>query len=153
MLNTFDEYSDVRAFAKRFGKMQFKTPGHITKTKLFEQADHLAEEVSEFTIAADKQDLAAIADALVDLVYVAKGCALMMGLPWDRLWNEVQAANMRKVRGTTHRGHAVDVTKPEGWAPPDIECVLAEAGYLKSDWCAEGETDVDESMCRHEATE
>ena len=37
-------------------------------------------------------------DALIDLTYVAMGTAYMMGLPWQDLWDEVQRANMSKVR-------------------------------------------------------
>ncbi len=44
------------------------------------------------------QDLPKIADALVDLVYVALGTAHMHALPWQKLWDDVQRANMSKER-------------------------------------------------------
>src|SRR3546814_5926129 len=78
------------------------------------------------------QNLAQQADALVDLVYVALGTAVMLGLPWDWLWNDVQRANMAKVRGMTKRGHAVDVTKPPGWQGPQNQRILDLAGYNSS---------------------
>jgi len=44
------------------------------------------------------------------------------------LWNEVQRANMSKVRASSEsqskRGSSLDVIKPEGWRGPDIQGVL-----------------------------
>jgi len=45
-----------------------------------------------------EQDLPQIADALVDLVYVALGTSHLHGFPWPVLWNDVQRANMSKER-------------------------------------------------------
>lgn len=104
------------------------------------------------------QDLPKIADALVDLVYVALGTGHMHGLPWAKLFAEVQRANATKERcGIDHkfedRGHPVDldscdcdgcgrpriehslrgsahdVIKPEGWRPPAIIETLMQAGW------------------------
>jgi predicted HAD superfamily Cof-like phosphohydrolase len=72
-------------------------------------------------------DLAKAVDALCDSNYVNLGTAHMMGLPFDDAWAEVQRANMAKERATgaddarSVRGHALDVVKPAGWAPPNHE--------------------------------
>jgi predicted HAD superfamily Cof-like phosphohydrolase len=97
----------------------------------------LREELKEFTDGWDSRDLAQMADALVDLVYVALGTAQLLGLPWQELWDEVQRANMTKVRASsaaqsrasTGRGHASDVVKPEGFVPPDVAGVLQRRGF------------------------
>lgn len=76
-------------------------------------------------------------DALIDLVYVAYGTAHLLGYPWIEGWIEVQRANMLKQRaasaeesqGSTGRGSALDVIKPPGWTPPDIEGVLIANGF------------------------
>lgn len=54
------------------------------------------------TEASNEQDLPAAADALVDLVYVALGTAHLHSFPWRRLFDEVQYANMQKVRALPH---------------------------------------------------
>lgn len=147
------EFADVFAFHAKFDLLRHEKPGHLSKGKLVERIEFMLEELLEFADAAgvdiqvtrdedgewyrhvepglsvQEQDMAGQADALVDLVYVALGTAVMLGLPWDWLWNDVQRANMAKVRGMTHRGHKVDVTKPPGWQGPQTQRILDLAGY------------------------
>lgn len=91
----------------------------------------LQEEINEFATACRDADLAGAADALIDLAYVVHGTAVMMGLPWDRLWDEVHRANMRKVNvisaADSKRNSAFDVKKPPGWVGPDIAGVLTKS--------------------------
>ncbi len=144
-------FQDVKAFHQKFGLITHSHPGHLTKRKLKERVEFLLEELQEFSeacglvVAGDldgrasvaehggDQDLSGQADALVDLVYVALGTAVMLGLPWEALWDDVQRANMAKERKITHRGHKVDVGKPEGWQPPMTQLILQEAGYNDQD--------------------
>lgn len=75
-------------------------------------------------------------DALLDITYVAMGTAHLMGYPWEAGWDEVQRANMSKVRAKADgsdsaRGSSFDVVKPEGWRPPDINKVLDNNGFAK----------------------
>jgi len=128
------EYHDVRAFHIKFKQITGEGPRHLAFRKLEERIRFMQEELDEFKEAAGTQDLALLADALVDLVYVAKGTAVMMGLPWEALWDDVQRANMEKVIGATHRGNLVDVCKPLGWTPPQTKQVLADAGYTITGW-------------------
>jgi hypothetical protein len=69
-----------------------------------------------------------LADALVDIVYVAMGTAYMMGLPWQQLWDEVQRSNMDKVRASdasqSKRKNSLDVVKPQGWVGPDLKSII-----------------------------
>lgn len=129
---------DVRQFHVKFDLIASLFPVHLTQAKLKERIDFMQEELDEFKVAAKSQDLAEQADALVDLVYVAMGTAVMLGLPWDELWAEVQRANMDKVRGMTKRGHAVDVTKLPGWIPPQINDILYAHYYDPEDWGHQG---------------
>lgn len=122
-------YKDVDKLHKKFGLLRFKNPGHLSKRKMDERIAFLQEELREFMVAADNDDIAGQADALVDLVYVALGTARMMGLPWKDLWDDVQRANMAKVRGMGPRGHKVDLIKPEGWVQPRTLRILTDAGY------------------------
>lgn len=132
----YDEFRDVRDFHHKFGQLWYDEPGFISPELARQRHNFLQEELDELHTAMKANDLAGIADALVDLVYVAKGTAGMYGLPWEALWDDVQRANMAKVRGITHRGNAVDVKKPEGWVPPQTELVLSAAGYGDLDWFA-----------------
>jgi len=123
---------DVRNFHKKFDLITKDTPIHLTRRKLHERVECLQEELGEFNEACQKQDLEGQVDALIDIIYFALGTLVMLGIkPWlfKLLWDDVQRANMSKVRGKTQRGHAVDVCKPEGWVPPQGAKILASAGY------------------------
>lgn len=123
-------YKDVRTFTETFDlcpKSWLDTPGRLPKKLLQERIDFLQEELDELRDARDDASLSGQFDALLDLVYVAIGTAIMMGLPWQRGWDLVHAANMKKRRGVTHRGHEVDLVKPPGWEPPDLEALLQSA--------------------------
>lgn len=131
---------DVKDFNKKFGLMIHDKPTHLTTRKLRERIEFMYEELREFEDSAQAvdtvvngeavyQDMEGMADALVDLVYVAIGTAVMMGLPWQQLWDDVHRANMAKVLGATKRNHRVDLMKPEGWVGPKTSEILTQAGY------------------------
>lgn len=140
-------FDDVRKFHQKFDMLVGDKPRQLTARKLKERLEFLWEELTELAQASgfepvrlsdgkiewksftDHKIIAEQADALIDLVYVSMGTAVMMGLPWQDLWDDVHGANMRKVRGTTKRGHAVDVTKPEGWEGPDAYVILHIHGF------------------------
>lgn len=129
-LKTKSHAEDVRDFQEKFGQLLSTDPRHLTQRKLMERWEFLNEELEEFRLAVDTQDLAGQADALVDLVYVALGTANMLGLPWQDLWEDVHRANMAKERGVGKRGHLVDCIKPPGWKGPRTEDILREHGYV-----------------------
>jgi predicted HAD superfamily Cof-like phosphohydrolase len=58
----------------------------------------LDEEVQELRDAIVAGDLAEIADALADIVYVAIGTAVFYKIPWDEVFAEVHRSNMTKFR-------------------------------------------------------
>lgn len=134
------ELEDVREFMRKFGQLpldrdgkEMAGPHPVAMRKLEERFKFLKEELEEFEMNISNSDninvFAELADALVDLVYVAKGTALLMGLPWNELWNDVQRANMAKVRGVGKRGNLVDCIKPVGWEPPHGAKILRDAGF------------------------
>jgi len=132
-------FEDVKACHLKFNMLVGEEPSFLTDRKMKERIDFLKEELEELELSVRDRDLGGQADALVDLVYVALGTAVMMGLPWQALWDEVQRANMSKVRGVGKRGMAVDLIKPEGWNPPDHETILNRAGYRHSHFFKAGE--------------
>ena len=120
----------VAGFNQKFGLI---TTGsgvrHLTDRKLKERISFLQEELDELRRGAEAQDMCEIADALVDLVYVAKGTAIFLGLPWEELFLDVHRANMSKERGVGKRGNLSDCVKPEGWVGPRTAKILAGNGY------------------------
>ncbi len=117
-------FIDVQAFHTKFNLMIGENPHKLSDVRQLQRIQFMQEELQEFTTACVKGDLAGQADALIDLVYVAMGTAVMMGLPWDELWADVQRANMEKEKGRTHRGVNEDVAKPKGWTPPKTQEIL-----------------------------
>lgn len=65
-----------------------------------------------------------VLDGICDLVYVALGTAVEMGVDVAPLWRAVHESNMRKVGGPIDAGGKQQ--KPSGWEPPDIETLLLE---------------------------
>jgi len=67
-------------------------PSFLGKQAFEFRLKFLQEELDEFARDHAAGDMHGAADALVDLAYVLHGTALMMGLPWAALWDEVQRA-------------------------------------------------------------
>lgn len=74
-------------------------------------------------------DLAGAAGEIADVVYVAKGAALALGIPIDEVTAEVQRANMSKVGedGKVERRSDGKVVKPPGFAPADVASIIERA--------------------------
>ncbi len=133
-------FDDVYAFHQHFQLLAHTIPGHLSPRKTAERIAFMHEELSEFVDAASRNDLVQMADALIDLVYVTMGTAVMMGLPWQALWDVVHTANMRKVRRASLTGDHRDVVKPPGWAAPEPALLqaLVQAAYSAPAWVANG---------------
>jgi predicted HAD superfamily Cof-like phosphohydrolase len=90
----------------------------------------LAEERLEATDALLSGSLADIAQELADLVYVAYGTAISLGIDLDKAIAEVHRANMSKLDDDGRPRYRGDgkVLKPAGWTPPDCSnAVLGSA--------------------------
>ncbi len=85
--------------------------------------DHLCEELDEFELAPTMADQA---DALIDLIYVALGRLIEMGITPGPVFETVHAANMEKHAGRVAQrpNSKVDAVKPEGWEAPNLELLL-----------------------------
>jgi len=128
----YDEMVDVRDFYKKFKQPMSPYPTQdLAAGRIRERTDFMQEELDEFRKAYTEGDLPGMADALIDLVYVAKGTSIELGLPWEVLWQDVQRANMAKVIGTTKRGIKVDVAKPPGWVGPKTEEILFNPDHYR----------------------
>lgn len=131
------ENADVRACYNKFGFPVPPSPMYLGRALLEARLKHLHEELDEFSKAHGEYDMHGAADALIDLAYVTHGTAVLMGLPWYSLWDEVQRKNMLKERATnasqSKRGTTIDIIKPVGWTPPDHSRALGTGPWPTGD--------------------
>lgn len=125
-----DLLKDIDQFHKKFAFEKNEKVGIPEDNELVNfRTSFLMEELAEYTQAITKKDAAGALDALVDIVYIALGTAWLFNLPFEKAWNEVQKANMSKVRAKSKskkRGTAFDVVKPKGWEAPNIDRIVEE---------------------------
>ena len=90
------------------------------------RADFIQEELDELKQNIEHGNYLEIIDALVDIVVVAKGTAVIMGIRWKYHWDEVHRANMMKQVGNNDKRPDLkqDLIKPPGWYGPDHLRVL-----------------------------
>lgn len=96
----------------------------------------IAEEGNETISAMQDGDIVEIVDGLCDLIYVALGTAVAMGVHLDPIFREVHRTNMAKVEGgifkeeTNATGSTErKLIKPQGWESPRIKEMLIEQGW------------------------
>jgi predicted HAD superfamily Cof-like phosphohydrolase len=128
----FDVASALVAFHGAFGLPVKKSPGvEIDHDLARLRVELLEEEVSEFVVASEKEDLVGIADALADIVYVVYGTALTYGIDLDSVLREVHRSNMSKLGsdGKPLLRRDGKVIKSERYFPPDISSVLGTQSH------------------------
>lgn len=125
-----DILKDIDNFHKKYGFEKNEKVDIPDDNELINfRTAFLMEELAEYTNAITKKDAAGALDALVDIVYIALGTAWLFNLPFEKAWNEVQKANMSKIRAkdkTGKRGTKFDVVKPKDWKAPNIEKIIEE---------------------------
>lgn len=125
-----DLLKDIDNFHKKYGFEKNEKVDIPDNSELINfRTAFLMEELAEYTNAITKKDAAGALDALVDIVYIALGTAWLYNLPFEKAWNEVQKANMSKIRAkdkTGKRGTKFDVIKPKDWKAPNIEKIIEE---------------------------
>jgi predicted HAD superfamily Cof-like phosphohydrolase len=86
----------------------------------------IAEEYKELTLAWVDQDLVEIADACADLIWVIQGLNHTLGIPQQKVWDEVARSNMSKIseNGKVLKRADGKVQKPESYSPPNIESII-----------------------------
>lgn len=153
---SLSNYDDVGEFHERFDldntTHRGVGPRDVDPDLMAFRIRFLHEELREFEVAVESNDRVQQFDALLDLVYVAMGTAHLLGLPWQAGWDEVQRANLTKIRAAADgsdsvRGSAFDVVKPEGWQPPDLERVLNP--YIVTGYCNYCGRDLTETVLLH----
>jgi hypothetical protein len=82
----------------------------------------VGEEYREFLDAVYNEDLTDTVDAIADLIYVAIGTAVALGVDLRPVWDAVHAANLAKAGGP--RRADGKFLRPESWKHPDIKGIL-----------------------------
>jgi predicted HAD superfamily Cof-like phosphohydrolase len=88
----------------------------------------MMEELAETVTAMHEGDIPNVADGLADLVYVVIGTALAYGIPFDRIFQDVQRANMTKA--PLDRNNKGGKVGKEGFVPPQTVSILED--YIKN---------------------
>jgi len=126
------EFRDVASFNKKFDlPVKEGAPKLLGAKAMRDRLKFMNEELDELKEAVALRDMVAQCDALVDLVYVIKGTAVMMGIPWEQVWAAVQESNMNKINTGVSVDHKIGIAKPAGWVSPEpkIAKILRTAGY------------------------
>lgn len=96
---------------------------NLSRERLLFALTAMYEELYEFTVACNSNNVGEALDAIIDLIYFAIGRAYEMGITptqFRQCWNLIQEKNMSKKRGTKNRGTDLDASKPEGWKAADL---------------------------------
>ena len=123
----------VASFHVAFGLARQPWPNVNVSDELAQlRVDLLVEEVGEFADATRQRDIAAMADALGDIVYVAYGAAVTYGIDLDAVLAEIHRSNMSKLGADGRPLLREDgkVLKSSRYQPPDVARVLAEQPEL-----------------------
>lgn len=106
---------------------QPKNPQVLNRERLLFGLTAMYEELNEFTVATNTNNVGEALDAMIDLIYFALGRCYEMGITqqqFQKCWNLVQSKNMQKKKGVKNRGTDCDAAKPEGWVAADLNEVL-----------------------------
>ena len=119
---------DVYEFNEKIiGTKQPEKFSVLNRERLLFALTAMYEELNEFTVANNCNNVGEALDAMIDLIYFALGRCYEMGITieqFEKCWNIVQEKNMAKKRGTKNRGTDQDAMKPEGWQAADLGEIL-----------------------------
>jgi predicted HAD superfamily Cof-like phosphohydrolase len=125
-----DWFWDVKEFHEKFGCPVAPLPAMPDKVMVDFRKRLNEEEDEELYAAIQSEDLAGVADALADGIYVRLGMSLAFGIDLRPVWAAIHEANMRKVGGAKRADGKI--LKPVGWTHPDIGALLAKQESLVS---------------------
>lgn len=87
-------------------------------------------------------EIAEVADAIGDLIWVAIGLGISLGLPLHGIWDEIAKSNFLKINPQTGRVEKRadgKVMKPVGWKPPQIAALIERKIILANKMKGEGD--------------
>jgi predicted HAD superfamily Cof-like phosphohydrolase len=118
----------VQEFHEKYGCLtKYKPTMPDAETRLL-RASLIVEEAAEFMAAARNKDMIEMVDALADLLYVAYGTAVVMGVDMEPMSDTVQWSNMTKDGGGQDSGGKI--MKGPDFEEPDINGELEKQGWV-----------------------
>ena len=90
-------FEKVGTFMKTFGQEVKLDPSFSTDKINKLRLSLIKEELEELSEAMQKKDIAEVADALTDILYVTYGAGHAFGINLDKCFDEVQSSNMSKL--------------------------------------------------------
>jgi predicted HAD superfamily Cof-like phosphohydrolase len=113
----------VSEFQRKMGFPTRELPADNLPLKiLLKRIRLIQEEFFELTKAVDENNVLEMLDAYGDLLYVVIGFGSTLGLPTQRIFDEVHRSNMTKAGMNEHMKGG----KGEGFEPPNLESVLQD---------------------------
>jgi NTP pyrophosphatase (non-canonical NTP hydrolase) len=111
---------------KAFGQNAPDYPEIPSQETLALRYELIREELEEFDEAIKENDLVGMADALADILYVTYGALAALGLPGDKLFEEVHRSNMSKLGPDGKPIYRSDgkVMKGPDYSPPDLKDIV-----------------------------
>ena len=92
-------FEKVKKFMQTFGQ-EVAVKASFPSTKITDlRYGLIKEELDEFKLAIDANDINEVADALTDILYVTYGAGHAFGINLDKCFEEVQNSNMSKLGG------------------------------------------------------
>ena len=90
-------FKKVKKFMEIFGQ-EVKTKAEFPNDKIIKlRYDLIEEELSELKTAIKEKNIAEVADALTDILYVTYGAGHAFGIDLNQCFDEVQKSNMSKL--------------------------------------------------------
>jgi predicted HAD superfamily Cof-like phosphohydrolase len=109
-------------FHDKFGCVINHNPTMVDRETLALRVSLINEECLEFESGANKPSIVEMADAIGDIIYVAIGSAVSLGIDIWPVFQEIHRSNMSKVwaDGSVHYNELKKVLKPPSYSKADV---------------------------------
>ena len=115
-------FEKVKKFMTTFGQEVKTNPSFASDKINLLRYELIKEELDEFKLALENNNLLEVADALTDILYVTYGAGHAFGIDLDKCFEEVQNSNMSKLDkdGKPIYNDMGKVMKGENYFKPDL---------------------------------
>ena len=115
-------FEKVKKFMTTFGQEVRTNPSFASEKINLLRYELIKEELDEFKVALENNNLLEVADALTDILYVTYGAGHAFGIDLDKCFEEVQNSNMSKLdkNGKPIYNDMGKVMKGENYFKPDL---------------------------------